>query len=229
MILFYLFSFFIDIQSFCMIYKLCEVIFLFQIALKKLREKAGISQYKLAELMGVSQSTIGMWESGKNKPEYSNLQKLATIFNVPFDELIGTSDANIANSRGVWIPVLGKVQAGLPVEAVEEILDYEEITKEMAAHGEHFALQIKGDSMEPRFVEGDVVIVRQTNDCSDGDIVVVLVNGDEATVKRIKKMHNGIMLIPNNHNYVPMFYSNEEIEKLPVKIIGKVVELRAKF
>lgn len=83
--------------------------------------------------------------------------------------------------------------------------------------------------MEPRIKDGDVVIIRKQNDCNSGDIAVVLVNGDEATVKRIKKRPEGIMLIPSNPAYEPMFYSNEDIEKLPVTIIGKVIELRAKF
>ena len=199
--------------------------------LKALRESKGLYQKDVAKAIGVDRTTYVRYERGDSEPSFEILDKLANFFNVSTDCLLGREEyPSVPQSTGgVWIPVLGKVQAGLPVEAVEEILDYEEITKEMAAHGEHFALQIKGNSMEPRFAEGDVVIVRQTNDCADGDIAVVLVNGDEATVKRIKKMHNGIMLIPNNHNYVPMFYSNEEIEKLPVKIIGKVVELRAKF
>ena len=76
---------------------------------------------------------------------------------------------------------------------------------------------------------GDIVIVRAQNDCDTGDIAIVLVNGDEATVKRIKKGPEGLMLIPNNPAYEPMYYSNAEIESLPVRVIGKVVELRAKF
>ena len=99
----------------------------------------------------------------------------------------------------------------------------------MASQGEHFALKIKGQSMEPRIFEDDVVIVKKQDDCDSGDIAVVLVNGNEATVKRIKKRPEGLMLIPNNPAYEPMFYSNEEIENLPVRIIGKVVELRGKF
>ena len=201
---------------------------MFQIALKTLREKKGLSQYKLAEIMGVSQSTIGMWESGKNKPEYANLKKLADIFNVPLDALTGNS-ATTSPSKGVLIPVLGSVQAGIPVEAIQEVLDYEEITKDMASQGDHFALKIKGDSMEPRIKDGDVVIVRKQSDVETGDVAVVLVNGDEATVKRIKKRPEGLILIPNNSAYEPMLYTNDDIESLPVTIIGKVVELRAKF
>ena len=132
-------------------------------------------------------------------------------------------------SRSVLIPVLGDVQAGIPIEAIEDILDYEEITPEMAATGDHFGLRIRGQSMEPRFVEGDVIIVRKQPDVDTGDIAVVLVNGNSATVKKIKKSDAGITLIPLNPAFDPMFYSNQEIIELPVCIIGKIVELRGKY
>lgn len=208
-----------------------------QIKLKELREKSGLSQTALARKMNVSQSTIGMWESGKNKPEFANLEKLCHIFNVSANQLLGndlTSESypeapspSVPGSK--WIPVLGRVAAGTPIEAIEDILDYEEITPEMAASGDFFALQINGDSMEPKISDKDVVIVRKQDDCESGDIAVVLVNGEDATVKRIKKRPEGIILAPTNPQYEPMFYSNTDIEKLPIMIIGKVVELRAKF
>ena len=125
--------------------------------------------------------------------------------------------------------MLGYVRAGIPIDAVEEILDYEEITQEMAAQGEHFGLQIKGDSMEPKFSDGDVIIVRKQSNVDSGDIAVVLVNGNDATIKKIKKRPDGIMLIPTNPAYEVMFYNNSEIDSLPVSIIGKAVELRAKL
>lgn len=133
------------------------------------------------------------------------------------------------STGGVWIPVLGRVAAGVPITATEEVLDYEEITLEMANRGKYFALRVQGDSMEPKISNGDVVIVRQQPDVDSGQIAVVMVNGEDATVKRVVKQPNGIMLVANNPSYQPMFYSNEDIEKLPVRICGRVVELRAKF
>lgn len=124
---------------------------------------------------------------------------------------------------------MGTVQAGLPSTAAENIIDYEEIDEALASAGEFFALQVRGDSMEPKFSQGDVVIVRKQDDADSGDIVVALVNGDEATIKRLKKRPEGILLIANNPTYEPMFFSNREIRELPVRVIGKVVELRAKF
>ena len=117
-----------------------------------------------------------------------------------------------------------------PIEAVEEILDYEEITPELAATGEFFALQVKGSSMEPTLRDGDVVIVKKQPTVDSGDIAIVLVNGNDATVKEVKEGPAGITLIGHNAAiYTPQFYSNKEIQNLPVQIIGKVVEMRRKF
>ena len=198
--------------------------------IKDLRHINQISQQKLANSIGVSRSTIAMWELGNSEPDNENLTKLANFFNVSVDYLLGQNDYSFPNSTGgTWVPVLGRVAAGIPIEAIEDVEDYEEISPDMAKTGEFFALKIQGDSMEPKISNGDVVIVKQQPDCDNGDIAVVLVNGDEATVKRIKKSPEGIMLIPNNTSYEPMFYSNDDVKKLPVRIIGKVVELRAKF
>ena len=207
---------------------------MFQIRLKELRENAGYSQASFAKAFGTKQSTVGNWESGVREPKFDTMQRLADFFNVSVDYLLGRDEpspeipaSSVPGSK--WIPVLGYVRAGIPTEAVEDILDYEEISPQMAQHGEHFALKIKGDSMEPRIKDGDVVIVRKQDDADSGDVAVVIVNGDDATVKRIKKRPEGLMLIPNNPAYEPMFYSNEEIHSFPVTIVGKVVELRAKL
>ena len=99
----------------------------------------------------------------------------------------------------------------------------------MAKTGEFFGLRIKGDSMQPRIVEGDVVIVRSQNDAESGDVVIVQVNGDQATCKRLAKYQTGISLISFNPMYEPMCFSNEEIASKPVEIIGKVIENRQKY
>lgn len=202
--------------------------------IKELREMAGKQQKELAIDLGVSQPTVSDWESGRKVPSAKSTSKLADYFQVPIDYLLGresVTDGPPAPSRpgSKWIPVLGRVAAGTPIEAVEDILDYEEIDAHTASSGEYFALQIKGQSMEPKISDGDVVIIQKQDDCDSGDTAVVLVNGDEATVKRIKKEPAGIMLIPSNPAYEPKFYSNDEILSLPVRIIGKVIELRAKF
>ena len=204
--------------------------------IRELRKARNLTLKKLGNMIGVSESAMSLYETGKRSPDYATVVKLAELFDVTADYLLGRdsgyegSGAPAPTRPGSkWIPVLGKVAAGVPIEAVEDILDYEEISAQMAEAGDYFALQIKGDSMEPKISNGDVVIVRKQPDVESGETAVVLVNGNEATVKRIKKRPEGIMLIPTNPAYEPMFYSAVEVEKLPVVILGKVVELRAKY
>lgn len=202
---------------------------MFSNIIKDLRKKEKYTQAELAAKLSVNQTTVSCWETGKATPPPEMLMTLAQLFGVTVDYLMGNTPAKPEKKKGVQIPVLGEVRAGYPMEAVENIIDYEEIDEEMARRGEFFALRIKGDSMEPRFVEGDVVIVRKQETADSGDIVVALVNGDSATIKKLKRHQNGITLMPTNPTYEPMYYSNEEIMELPVTILGKVVELRAKF
>lgn len=202
--------------------------------LKKCRKDRSLSQKEFGQKIGVAESTVSLYESNKRFPDADTLKKISALFEVSLDYLLGNAPAKAAQpktaGRGVRIPVLGRVVAGIPIEAVEEILDYEEITPELAATGEFFALKIRGHSMEPRMMEGDVVIVRRQDDVDSGDVAIVLVNGDEATVKRVKKQEEGITLIATNTSvYEPHFYSNKEIAELPVRILGKVVELRGKL
>ena len=181
---------------------------------------------------GLNKGTLSKYENEKQEPMISVVKNLSIILGVSVDYLLGTSDEVISERKGrkgVKIPVLGKVPAGVPAEAVEDIIDYEEITVEMAKDGEFFGLQIKGDSMEPRICAGDVVIVRKQEDAESGDLVVAMINGNEATCKRLMKYKDGIRLMPNNPTYEPLYFSNKEIEEKPVKIIGKVVENRQKY
>ena len=197
---------------------------MFREQLKLLRNQKHLSQAQLAKEIGVSSSTIAMWESGEREPKnYETLEIIADFFNVNMELLL---TGTIAPTR---IPVLGKVVAGIPLDAIEDIIDYEEIPHSMAKSGDYFALQIKGDSMEPRIKEGDVVIVRKQPDVESGEVAIVLVNGDEATIKKVQKFNGGINLVPSNPAYEVKTYSKDDIESLPVSIIGKVVELRAKF
>lgn len=196
--------------------------------LKELRRGKGITQIQLAQLLNIRQSSISAWENGTANPDFENQRRLADLYGITIDELLGRVP-DVERAKGVKIPVLGRVQAGIPIDAIEEILDYEEITDAMARQGEHFGLVVRGDSMFPKIVEDDVVIVRKQDDCDNGDIAVVLVNGNEATVKKIKKTPAGVTLIPLNPSYEMINYSIAEIESLPVRVVGKVVELRRKF
>lgn len=205
--------------------------------LKELREKLGISQVDFATKINVSKQTLYKYENNiiTNIPS-DKIEAAAKIGNTSPSYLMGW-DNNITpvsggtkeKKKGVTINVLGRVAAGIPIEAIEDIIDTEEISEELAATGEFFGLQIHGNSMEPRICEGDVVIVRQQDDAESGEIVIATVNGTDATCKRLRKYRDGIELISFNPSYDPMFYSNEDIETKPVRIIGKVVELRGKF
>lgn len=196
--------------------------------LREARKAKGLTQVEVSRIIGISQNGYSDWETGKNRVDARSLGRLAELYGVTVNYLLGI-DENDAPAKSVRIPVLGSVAAGIPIEAIQDIVDYEEIDADMAAAGEYFGLRIKGSSMEPRIREGDVVIVRRQEEAETGDTVVVLVNGDSATVKRIKIEPNGIALIPNNPAYDTRFYSAAEVELLPVRIIGKVVELRGKL
>ena len=159
------------------------------------------------------------------------VQALSDYFGINKSDLIDDKSALIGKtpSKGFSVNVLGRVAAGIPIEAITDIIDTEEISQDLAKTGEFFGLQIHGDSMEPRMYEGDVVIVRQQDDAESGDIVIAMVNGYDATCKRLMKYVGGISLISLNSKYDPMMFTNQEIEEKPVRIIGKVVELRGKF
>lgn len=200
--------------------------------LKEIRIKQGISQQKLADFLGVDRTTIGKYELKNVTPNTDVLKKMALFLNTTEIYLMGFEESSQKKApiQGVKIPVLGRVVAGVPIEATTEILDYEEIHPDLACTGDFFALQIKGNSMSPNLLEGDIVIVKQQNTVESGDIAIVLVNGAEATVKKVKINENGIMLVAyNTEVYEPHAYTNDEIKELPVQILGKVIESRRKF
>ena len=193
--------------------------------LQALRRERGLSQAKLAEMIGVHQTAISQWEKGRTNPDRVSLSRLSQALGVSIDALLG----NDVQNEACMIPILGDVRAGLPAEAVENILGYEEVTPEMARSGRLFALRIRGESMQPRMCPGDVVIVREQPDADSGDVVVAMVGDSDATVKKLVKKESGIVLMSFNSVFDPMVYSEEEVRRTPVRIIGKVIELRARF
>lgn len=200
-----------------------------------LRKQKNKNQTYIANLINKTQAAYAKYEKGLTEPDTQSLKILSNFYGVTIDSLLTSSPSELFEAEpqqqkiGFKIPVLGTIPAGIPIEAVEEILDYEEIPQEWTTQGEYFGLKVKGDSMQPRIMNGDVVICRKQDNADSGDICVIMVNGNDATLKQIKKDTNGIALVPFNKNYSPMFYSNEQIATLPVRIIGKVVELRGKF
>ena len=201
--------------------------------IKTLRKNRNLTQTDLANELNsqfnlkVDRVMVSKWETGFQTPVMYTVTCIAKVLGVSVDYLSG--DKATDGGSGIKIPVLGYVKAGIPIDAVEEIIDYEEISKELADKGEHFALRIKGDSMEPKISDGDVVIVRKQEAVENGQIAVVLVNGDDATVKKFFRNDNGIKLVSTNPSYDPFFYTPEEVDSLPVRVIGRVIELRSKF
>ena len=198
--------------------------------LKKLRLEKGLTQREVGLRVGLTNVAIYKYENGDAEPSVGTLVSFADLYNVSTDYLLNGYEEEKEKPKAAKIPVLGSIPAGIPLEAIEEVIDEEEIPAEWLTTGEFFGLKVKGNSMEPRICNGDVVIVKKQDDAETGAVCVVMVNGFDATLKQIKKDANGIWLVPfNNNDYSPAFYSNEQIEKLPVRVIGKVVELRAKF
>ncbi|MCI8749593.1 MAG: repressor LexA [Lachnospiraceae bacterium] len=172
-------------------------------------------------------ATFSDWINAKTYPRIDKIELMANYFGIEKSDLV--EEKRVRIKKGVTINVLGRVAAGIPLEAIENIIDTEEITEELAKTGNFFGLQIHGDSMIPNICDGDIVIVRQQEDAENGEIVIATVNGTDATCKRLRKYKGGIELIANNPTYEPLDFSNKEIIEKPVKIIGKVIELRRKF
>lgn len=189
------------------------------------------NQMDLINDLSLSSSTVSNWCTGLKLPRMDKVQMLADYFGILKSDLLENKSSSIGKPtvKGVPIKVLGRVAAGVPIEAIEDIIGTEEISEDLAKTGDFFGLKIHGDSMEPRMFEGDIIIVRQQDDAESGDIVIAMVNGSDATCKRLVKYASGIGLISLNGKYEPMMFTNEEILEKPVKIIGKVVELRGKL
>lgn len=197
--------------------------------IKSLRQKKGLSQQELAKLLFVNQTAVSQWERGVTNPSTDTAIALASLFDVSVDYLLGRNvDVPLRIKRTV--PVLGTIPAGVPVEAIEDILDYEDLSPEEANDShEYFGLRIRGRSMMPEYLDGDTIIVRRQDTAETGDDAVVMVNGDDATFKRIQCSLGGVTLVPlNTAEFTPAFYTNAEIESLPVRILGVCVELRRK-
>ena len=198
--------------------------------IKKIRIRFDLTQDELGEIAGVSGGAVSTWERGTAEPRMGAIQRIADKLNISKSDIIEDISSMEITPKSVTIPVLNTVVAGMPVDAYEDIIGYEEISRKLANTGEFFALEIKGDSMLPVLQEKDIVIVRQQSDVESGDIAIVLIGGETATVKKVMKQESGITLIGFNPTvYEPHFYSNEEIETLPIKIAGKVVEMKRSF
>lgn len=196
--------------------------------IKFLREEFGYTQQDLADKLNGSKSVIGLYESEKRKPSLEILVKLSEIFNCSIDYILCKTDVRNAIAHIAKIPVLGTVKAGYDWLAEENIVDYITLKENLPNAQEYYALKITGDSMLPLLSEGDFVIVHDQDDVESGQTAVILINGEEATVKKVIKTNEGIELHSMNPYYPIKKFTFEDMKNIPVKIIGRVKEAKIK-
>lgn len=209
--------------------------------LKELREAKGLSTREVYNLVDVSNSYLSLVENGHRRPSAIVLKKLASVYNVDYLDLyVKAGYADLAEYEKkpktdalgnpvVTIPILGTVKAGYDYLAQENWIGAVDVDKKLADGNELFALKVHGDSMSPVLIEDDIVIIKKQDDFENGDIVVAIVNGDEATIKKGKKNENSILLQPLNPSYEPLIFTYDEMKSIPVKIIGIVKQLKREF
>lgn len=199
--------------------------------IKERRIAMGLTQEELGEKLGLQKSAIAKYENGRVKNIKRNtIALMSEILECTPTYLMGLDESTAPRTRtATVINVLGHVAAGIPIEAITDIVDTEEISEELARCGEYFGLKIKGNSMEPKIKDGDTVIVRRQDDAESDEIVIAIVNGNDGVCKRMKKYEGKIALVSENPAYEPMYYESSEVAEIPVRIAGKVVELRRKF
>lgn len=205
------------------------------------RTELGITQKEVADFVGVSEATVSRWESGHiDNMRRDRIAALSKILRLSPLAIMGIDDTDLStripnmvpiDACTFRVPIVGHVAAGRPIVADEEIIGYEYIDNKYSKDGhEYFGLRIVGKSMEPTIMDGDIVIVRRQNYVENGEIAIVLIDGEEATAKEVKESADGITLIGHNAGvYTPHFYSAQEVKNLPVQIIGRVVQSIRKF
>ncbi len=196
--------------------------------LRMLREDLGLKQDSLADLLDVNRASISLYESNKRKPSQKILMKYAEIFDVSTDYILKGYSTPVEGQDYVRIKVYGSIPAGIPIEAIEDISDTEDLSfLKFDKNKDYLGLKVDGDSMFPKYIDGDTVIVEKTPDCESGADAAVYVNGYEATLKTVIKNPNGtITLKPINPNYAPRTYGPGDD---PVRILGVVKEVRRKI
>lgn len=194
--------------------------------IKYYRKLRRMTQKELGERVGVKHNTISSYENGINEPEQDLLFKIADVLDININELFPPTNYDVTNvkiavqSDMVRIPVIGTIACGDPILADENIIGYRYHLRDRLPKGQTFYLTAKGDSMEPKIPNGSDVLIRLQEDVEDGEIAAVLVNGDtEATLKRVKKQGDIVMLVAENSAYAPYIIT----ENNPARILGKAV------
>lgn len=211
--------------------------------LKALREEKGLTPKEMAEYLQITRQAYNYYELGQRQPSYDTLRLLAKFYNVTTDYLLGQSkhkgfqdhyynitDVDIRNF--VKIPVVGVIRAGDPILAEANILGYEYTDKKDLNGDEYFYLKVTGDSMNnSRIEDGDLVLVRCQSDVDDGEIAVVIVNGNEATLKKVYRKNETLVLQPDSSNPIhqPQIYNKTNCLSSEIQIIGKVINAKIRF
>ena len=158
---------------------------------------------------GIHRIVSALEERGYIKKLNNRARAIEIIKNV---NLIDTESGNNKNSI-ISIPILGKIAAGLPIEAISDNTNYIELPETLLKKGEYFILNVEGDSMiEAGIFDGDQVVIRKANDANNGEIVVALIDNNEATLKRIFKRGQQVALQPENSNYKTVIYGPDRIQ-----------------
>lgn len=180
---------------------------------------------------------------GIDNSNVGNVIKMCKALNISIDNLLDNREiiSNLSfdnvdiidiDNGIIKIPVFGTIKAGIPIESQSDIIEYVDIPEEWAKGGKKFyGLRISGDSMFPKYQDGDTVIFEQSDDFEsyNGKDVAVMINGTESTFKRILVNEQSIILQPYNTAYDIMMFSKEQVEQLPIKVVGIAREKRTKI
>ncbi|GIN38493.1 LexA family protein [Heyndrickxia oleronia] len=190
--------------------------------LKAQLKKVGKSQTDLAKELNLPEMTVSNWVKAKTYPRIDKIQLMADYFGIKRSDLTEDKPENLYdfNSLTVKVPILGTIACGEPILVAENFEGYRYESADTLPQGETYYLKAKGDSMEPTIPNGSSVLIRMQNDVENGEIAAILLNGDtEATLKRVKKQGDVVILMPDNPVYEPIIVS----EKNPARIIGKAI------
>lgn len=197
--------------------------------LQVLMEETGETTYSLGKKLGVSDESISNWKKGKSVPKIDIALKIAELFDVSLDELIGK---NLNTERQIYLPLVGIIAAG-PFDILnEDQWDYSRSVQARLLAGrpkkECVLLEVSGDSMSPYLLEGDVLVVHKQSHAVNGNIIVAynpVLNG--YTVKRYQQNGDSVTLTPYNNKYEPIRYNNPSEQQL--NLFGVCVGLERKL
>ena len=206
-----------------------EIQAIFSSNLKDLLESKNATQLELAKFLNVSNTTVNNYVKGYNMPRMDKIDGICNFFNINRSDLIEQKEPELTFvdlSKSIKIPVVGKIPAGVPIEAIEDVIETIDIPEDWTkGDKEYIGLRVSGDSMYPVLLDGDTVVIQIQPSAETGDICACYVNGFDATLKRIALTPDSITLKPENPNYPPKTYTHPG----EVNIAGKVVEVRRKL